>query len=160
MYALALASGTPSALLDWNNNFAQDRNKCVCTHCGNYPKGFMQTTPEISTLDVLGTQLGHEDTFGAVKGKVAPGAFSFFRISTDDTAGCIKAYVGEGQITADAYGMDGGIAVTQVNNLQNLLKFICKNGFEHHVAMGRGSLADVIEEATVNYLDWEVYRHE
>ncbi|MDR2937891.1 MAG: fucose isomerase [Prevotellaceae bacterium] len=45
MYTLMLASGTPSALLDWNNNFAQDRNKCVCTHCGNYPKSFMQTTP-------------------------------------------------------------------------------------------------------------------
>jgi L-fucose isomerase-like protein len=160
MYALMLAGGTPSALLDWNNNFAQDRNKCVCTHCGNYPKSFMQTTPEISTLDVLGTQLGHEDTFGAVKGKVAPGAFSFFRISTDDTAGCVKAYVGEGQLTADPYGMDGGIAVTQVNNLQQLLKFICKNGFEHHVAMNRGSLAGIIEEATVNYLGWEVYRHE
>lgn len=159
MYTLLLASGTPPALLDWNNNFAQDRSKCVCTHCGNYPKSFMQTEPEISTLDVLGTQLGHEDTFGAVKGKVAPGPFSFFRISTDDTAGCIKAYVGEGLLTADHYGMDGGIAVTQVNNLQQLLKFICKNGFEHHVAMGRGSLADIIEEATTNYLGWDVYRH-
>jgi L-fucose isomerase-like protein len=159
MYALMLASGAPPALLDWNNNFAQDRNKCVCTHCGSYPKSFMQTEPEISTLDVLGTQLGHEDTFGAVKGKVAPGAFSFFRISTDDAAGCIKAYVGEGELTADPYGMDGGIAVTQVNNLQQLLKFICKNGFEHHVAMGRGTLADVIEEATTSYLKWNVYRH-
>lgn len=36
MYALTLASGRPSALLDWNNNFAEDRNKCVCTHCGNF----------------------------------------------------------------------------------------------------------------------------
>ena len=40
MYALTLASGRPSALLDWNNNFAEDRNKCVCTHCGNFPKSF------------------------------------------------------------------------------------------------------------------------
>ncbi|MDR0712577.1 MAG: fucose isomerase [Prevotellaceae bacterium] len=160
MYALMLASGAPPALLDWNNNFAQDRNKCVCTHCGNYPKSFLQTEPEISTLDVLGTILGHEDTFGAVKGKVAPGPFSFFRISTDDTEGCIKAYVGEGRLTADPYGMDGGIAVTQVDNLQQLLKFICKNGFEHHVAMGRGNFADIIEEATVSYLKWKVYRHE
>jgi len=159
MYALMLASGTPSALLDWNNNFAQDRDKCVCTHCGNYPKSFMQTTPEISTLDVLGTQLGHEDTFGAVKGMVAAGSFSYFRMSTDDLSGSIKAYVGEGQITADDYGMDGGIAVTHINNLQNLLKFICKNGFEHHVAMCRGNCATVIKEATANYLGWNVYRH-
>lgn len=32
MYALTLASQHQSALLDWNNNFAEDRNKCVCTH--------------------------------------------------------------------------------------------------------------------------------
>lgn len=38
MYALTLASGRQSALLDWNNNFAEDRNKCVCTHCGNFPE--------------------------------------------------------------------------------------------------------------------------
>jgi L-fucose isomerase-like protein len=90
---------------------------------------------------------------------VAPGPFSFFRISTDDVAGCIKGYVGEGQLTADPYGMDGGIAVTQVDNLQQLLKFICRNGFEHHVAMARGTLSAVLSEATVSYLGWEIYRH-
>ncbi|MDR0419348.1 MAG: fucose isomerase, partial [Prevotellaceae bacterium] len=37
MYTLLLASGNAPALLDWNNNFGDDRNKCVCTHCGNYP---------------------------------------------------------------------------------------------------------------------------
>jgi L-fucose isomerase-like protein len=159
MYALLLASGNPPALLDWNNNFGADRNMCVCTHCSNYPKSFMQSEIEISTLDILGTVLGHEDTFGAIKGKVAPGPFSFFRISTDDTLGTIKAYVGEGEFTADPYGMDGGIAVSKVNNLQNLLKFICKNGFEHHVAMTRGNVVDAIEEAVENYLGWDLYRH-
>jgi L-fucose isomerase-like protein len=160
MYTLMLASGQPPALLDWNNNFGQDRNKCVCTHCSNYPKSFMQNEIEISTLDILGTVLGHEDTFGAIKGKVAPGPFSFFRISTDDVVGNIKAYLGEGEFTSDHYGMDGGIAVTKVNDLQKLLKFICKNGFEHHVAMGRGLVADAIEEAVDNYLGWVLYRHQ
>ncbi len=160
MYALLLASGNPPALLDWNNNFAQDRNKCVCTHCGNYPKSFMQTKPTIGSLDVLGTVLGQEDTFGAVKGPVAPGNFTFFRISTDDNLGCIKSYLGEGLLTSDPYGMDGGIAVTQVDNLQKLLKHICKNGFEHHVAMTRGNVASILEEAIDNYLGWELYRHE
>ena len=160
MYALLLASGNPPALLDWNNNFADDRNKCVCTHCCNYPKSFIRNEIEISSLDVLGTVLGHEDTFGVVKGKVAPGPFTFFRISTDDTQGVIKAYTGEGELTADPYGMDGGIAVTKIDNLQRLMKFICKNGFEHHVAMSRGDVADVLEEAADNYLGWEIYRHE
>lgn len=159
MYTLALATGTPPALLDWNNNFGTDRNKCVCTHCSNYPKSFMQSEPVISTLDILGTVLGHESTFGAVKGKVAAGPFTFFRISTDDVNGLIKAYTGHGKFTDDHYGMDGGIAVCEVEDLQNLMKFICKNGFEHHVAMGRSHIADIIEEAVGNYLGWELYRH-
>ncbi len=159
MYALLLASGTPPALLDWNNNFGTDRNMCVCTHCSNYPKSFMQGELEISTLDILGTVLGHETTFGAVKGKVAPGPFSFFRISTDDLTGTIKSYLGEGEFTDDPYGMDGGIAVSKVDNLQDLMKFICKNGFEHHVAMCRGNVAAAIEEAVDNYLGWDLYRH-
>lgn len=160
MYTLLLASGNAPALLDWNNNFGADRDMCVCTHCSNYPKSFMKNDVEISTLDILGTVLGHKDTFGAVKGKVAPGPFSFFRISTDDTSGSIKAYLGEGEFTADPYGMDGGIAVSKVNNLQKLLKFICKNGFEHHVAMTRGHVAAVIQEAVDSYLGWDLYKHE
>lgn len=159
MYALMLASGSAPGLLDWNNNFAQDRNKCVCTHCSNYPKSFMQTTPTIGSLDVLGTVLGQEKTFGAVKGAVAAGDFSFFRISTDDPKGIIKSYVGDGKFTNDPYAMDGGIAVTQVDNLQKLLKHICKNGFEHHVAMVRGNVSSILEEAIESYLGWELYSH-
>src|SRR5207248_1826936 len=33
MHALRLASETPSALLDWNNNYGSDPNKAVCFHC-------------------------------------------------------------------------------------------------------------------------------
>jgi L-fucose isomerase and related proteins len=159
MYALALASQTPSALLDWNNNFAEDRNKVVCTHCSNYPKSFFQNDIEIGSLDVLGTVLGSEDTFGAVKGKVSAGNMTYFRISTDDSKGMIKAYLGEGKITNDPYGMDGGIAVCEIQNLQNLMKFMCKNGFEHHVGMVRGHVAGVLEEAIGNYLGWDLYVH-
>lgn len=160
MYALALAANTPSALLDWNNNFAEDRDKVVCTHCSNYPKSFFQSDIEIGSLDVLGTVLGSEDTFGAVKGKVAPGTMTYFRISTDDQKGVIKSYLGEGKMTNDPYGMDGGIAVCEIPNLQNLMKFMCKNGYEHHVAMVRGHVAEILEEAIGNYLGWDLYKHQ
>ena len=95
MYMLTLAAGRPSALLDWNNNFRNDRNMCVCTHCSNYPKSFFQNEIEISNLDVLGTTLGQDNCFGAVKGKVKAGPATYFRISTDDTLGTIKSYLGE-----------------------------------------------------------------
>lgn len=160
MYALTLASGRSSALLDWNNNFAEDRNKCVCTHCGNFPKSFVQNEISLGTLGVLGRTLGKVNTFGAVYGKCTEGDFTFFRISTDDTLGCIKSYLGKGRLTNDPYGMDGCIAVTEVDNLQKLMKYICKNGFEHHVAMCRTDVVDVVSEAVENYLGWELYLHE
>lgn len=160
MYALTLASQHQSALLDWNNNFAEDRNKCVCTHCGNFPKSFIMNDIELGTLGVLGRTLGKVHTFGAVYGKVKQGDFTFFRISTDDTKGCIKSYLGEGTITDAPYGMDGCIAVTKVDNLQTLMKYICKNGFEHHVAMCRGNVKDILQEAIESYLGWNLYVHE
>lgn len=97
MYALTLAAQGQSALLDWNNNFAEDRNKCVCTHCGNFPKSFVRNDLKLGTLGVLGRTLGKVNTFGAVYGKVTKGDFTFFRISTDDTKGAIKAYLGTGE---------------------------------------------------------------
>lgn len=160
MYALALAAQKPSALLDWNNNFGKDRNKVVCTHCSNYPKSFFENEIEIGSLDILGTVLGQEDTFGAVKGKVAPGSMTYFRISTDDSKGLIKSYLGEGAITDDPYGMDGGIAICEIPNLQRLMNFMVKNGFEHHVGMVRGHVAEILEEAIGNYLGWDLYVHD
>ena len=160
MYALTLAAQGQSALLDWNNNFAEDRNKCVCTHCGNFPKSFVRNDLKLGTLGVLGRTLGKVNTFGAVYGKVTKGDFTFFRISTDDTKGAIKAYLGTGEITDDPYGMDGCIAVTKVNNLQTLMKYICKNGFEHHVAMVRNNVKEILNEAIEDYLGWNLYVHE
>lgn len=159
MYALTLASGNPSALLDWNNNYGDQRDKCACTHCSNYPKSFMGSPIEISQLDVLGESLGRDRSFGAVKGKVAAGPMTYFRISTDDPMGTIRAYLGEGEFTADPFDMAGGIAIAHIPNLQDLMKHICRNGFEHHVGMVRSHCADVVAEAVETYLDWDLYYH-
>jgi L-fucose isomerase-like protein len=160
MYALALAAEAPPALLDWNNNYGRAPDKCVCTHCGNFPKSFIGDDPEISNLDVIGTVVGQEKCFGAVKGKVKAGPMTYFRLSTDDRAGAIKTYTGEGAFTDDPFAMDGGIAVTEVPRLRDLLGFIARNGFEHHVAMVRGHHADAVHEATHRYLGWQSYHHE
>jgi L-fucose isomerase-like protein len=159
MYGLALASGAPPALLDWNNNYGEEADLCVCTHCGNYPKSFIGDEPEIGELDVLGESIGRSKCFGAVKGKVRPGPMTFFRLSSDDRAATLKAYLGQGEFTAHPFPMDGGIAVTRVDGLGRLLKFITRNGFEHHVAMVRGHHADVVAEAVTNYLRLPLHHH-
>jgi L-fucose isomerase-like protein len=159
MHALALAAQAPSAILDWNNNYGDAPDKCVCTHCGNYPKSFIGETPEIGELAVIGAVVGKEKCFGAVKGKVKAGPMTFFRASTDDRRGAIKAYVGEGEFTDDPFGMDGGIAVTKVPRLREALSFVARNGFEHHVAMVRGHHAAAVQEAVTRYLEWPIHRH-
>ena len=159
MYALDLASGNPAALLDWNNNYADKADLVVGTHCSNYPKGFMGTPVEISNLDLLGATYGAENCFGAIKGHVAPGAFTFFRAATDDTRGQIKCYAGQGEFTADPFNMDGGIAVCRIENLRALMTHVTRQGFEHHVAMVRGHVAEVLQEATERYLGWGFHRH-
>ena len=159
MYALALASGAPPALLDWNNNYGSAPNKCVGTHCGNFPKSFLGVQPEISNLDVLGTTIGPEKCFGAVKGKVAAGPMSYFRITTDDLRGKIKGYTGDGSFTDDPFAMDGGIAVIDIPRMRNLFTHLCREGFEHHVAMVRGNHAGVVNEAVSRYLKWDTYLH-
>jgi L-fucose isomerase-like protein len=160
MYGLVLATGQPAALLDWNNNYGDDRDMCVNTHCSSYPKSFINNKIEISNLDVLGASLGADKCFGAVKGKVKAGDMTFFRVDTDDIAGKVRAYLGEGIFTDDPFDMGGGIAVCRVNNLQRLLKFMCKYGFEHHVGMVRTRCAAILREAVETYLGWDLYVHE
>lgn len=160
MYALTLASGNAAAIVDWNNNYGDQRDKCVAQHCGNYPKSFVGRSVEIDKLSVLSTVLDPEACFGAINGKVAPGPFTYLRFSTDDFNGRVRGYVGEGQFTDDPFNMLGSIAVCQVPDLQRLLKLICKRGFEHHVAMARTHVAAILNEAATTYLGWDMYVHE
>ena len=47
----------------------------------------------------------------------------------------------------------------EVPRLQRLLRYVCLNGFEHHVAMSASNCAGVLAEAFENYLGWETYLH-
>ena len=158
MYALQLASGSPSALVDWNNNYAGDPDKCVLFHCGNFAKSFLPDI-EIKTAEILATTLGTENTYGAVAGRVPAGPMTYARISTDDTKGVIRTYMGEGEFTDDPLDTFGARAVVHTPGLQKMMRYICKNGFEHHCAMNASHSASVLAEAFETYFGWEVYHH-
>lgn len=158
MYTLQLASGTPSALADWNNNYGDDPDKCVFFHCGNWAKSFVPDI-EIGTAPILGTTLGEENTYGAMAGRALAGPVTFARVSTDDRNGLIRTYTGQGQLTDDPLDTFGLRAVVQVRDLQSLMRHICKNGFEHHVAMTMGQVAGTLNEAFSTYFGWQNYNH-
>jgi L-fucose isomerase-like protein len=158
MHALQLASETPSALLDWNNNYGSDPNKAVCFHCSNLPKHFFKDVKMDYQAIIAGT-VGMENTFGTCVGKVKAGAMSFARFSTDDFAGRIRGYSGSGRFTDDPLETFGGAGVVEIPGLQKLLRHICENGFEHHVAANFSSVAPAVHEAATRYLGWDMYAH-
>jgi L-fucose isomerase-like protein len=158
MYAMQLASGSPSALVDWNNNYANDDEKCVLFHCGNWAKSFLPDIT-ISNAPILGTTVGTENTYGALDGRTPAMPLTYGRLSTDDVKGVIKAYFGEGDLTDDPLSTFGNRAVAKVPNLQKLMNYVCRNGFEHHVVMNASKTAAILKEAFENYMGWEVYEH-
>jgi L-fucose isomerase-like protein len=84
---------------------------------------------------------------------------TYARVSTDDVLGLMRAYTGEGDLTEDPLDTFGHRAVAHVCDLQGLLKYICNNGFEHHVAMSMGQVSGALTEAFSNYMEWDVYHH-
>jgi L-fucose isomerase-like protein len=159
MHALQLASGTPSALLDWNNNYADDPDKAVCFHCANLPKHFFRSF-KMDFQEIIAGTVGKDNTYGTVVGLIKPEKMSFARFSTDDTAGKMRGYVGEGRFTDDPLNTFGGAGVVHIPHMQKLLHYICENGFEHHVAANLSTVAGAVHEAATRYLGWETYWHE
>jgi L-fucose isomerase-like protein len=166
MVALVLASGKPSALVDWNNNYADDPDKGVVFHCSNLPKDVfvdksiaVEDVPVMSFQDIIAGTVGKENTYGTVVGRVRAEPFTYCRVSTDDFKGKVQAYLGEGEMTDDPLKTFGGYGVVRVPKLQKLLQHICENGYEHHVAINLSQTAAAVNEALSKYMGWDVYYH-
>jgi len=158
MYAMALASGKPSALVDWNNNYGDDPDKGVIFHCSNLPKAFF-IEAKMDYQEIIAGTVGKENTYGTVVGRLKSSPFTYCRVSTDDSWGVIRVYLGEGELTDDPLQTFGGYGVVRIPDFQGLLHHICENGFEHHVAVNLSQCAAAVNEALSKYLGWEVYYH-
>lgn len=160
MYALSLASQSPSALLDWNNNYDENPDKSIVFHCSNIPKIFFGKNVEMSYNSIIANAVGKDKSFGTTVGIMKPQKVTYCRVSTDEYHGRLKTYIGEGEITNDKVKTFGGYGTINIPNFQQLLKFICKNGFEHHVAISSGEVSYALNEAFSNYLGYETYYHQ
>jgi L-fucose isomerase-like protein len=158
MHALALAAQSPSFLLDWNNNYGTDPDKCVCFHCSNLPKSCFNGT-KMDFQEIIAGSVGKDNTYGTIYGRIKAQPFTYCRVSTDDAHGEIASYVGEGEFTNDPIDTFGGFGVAKVPNLQDLLHYICRYGFEHHVAANHSLTSRAMYEAFDTYMHWETYWH-
>ena len=166
MYAMVLASGKASAIVDWNNNYGPDPDKAVIFHCSNLPKDLfmeesisVENAPKMDYQAIIAGSVGKENTYGTVVGRLKAQPFTYCRVATDDLNGRILTYIGQGELTDDPLNTFGGYGVIAIPNFQKLLSHICENGFEHHVAVNPSLVAPALYEAFTKYLGWNTYYH-
>lgn len=159
MYILQEAADLPSAIVDLNNNYRDEKDKVVLFHCSNYPVSLLRES-KITYQEIISESVGKENSYGSITGKIKKSPFTFLRLSTDDFSGIIRGYTGKGKITDDKLNTFGGVGVAEIKNLQKLLKFICENGFEHHTVINLSEISDAVFEALTKYKNWQIYYHQ
>ena len=159
MYVLQLASKTPSAIVDLNNNYGEEENKAVLFHCSNLPVHFFKKS-HMYIGEIIAGSVGKENAYGTIYGRIRKSPFTFLRLTTDDLTGKIRGYTGEGRFTDDKLETFGGYGVAEIPSLQKLLRFICESGFEHHTVVNLSSVSKIVEESLKKYKDWDIYLHQ
>lgn len=159
MYALSLASQKPSALLDWNNNHGESEDKAIVFHCSNIPRSFFKKGAKMAFNAVSANVSNKETAFGSIFGALKTQKVTYCRVTTNDCNGSLKAYYGEGNILNEKVKTFGGYGIAKIPEFQKLMKYICNNGFEHHVAVTQGSFGKAIDEAFNVYLGYDNYYH-
>jgi L-fucose isomerase-like protein len=156
MYALALGAAKPPALLDWNNNYGDDEDKCILFHCGPVPPSLMKGKGQISDHLILKNSIGEGKGYGCNVGAIAPMDFTFSSMLTEN--GKLKYYLGEGKFTDDPIPARyfGCAGVAHIDRLQDVLYYLGRTGHRHHVSIAPGKVMEPVREALVNYLGCEV----
>jgi len=156
MRALRLASYGPAALMDWNNNYGDEDDKCILFHCGPAPASLMDGRGRVTDHSILANAVGDGRGYGCNVGRLKPGDFTFGSLMTDE--GKVKVYLGEGRITHDPIPADffGVAGVAEIRNLQNVLLHVGSEGHRHHVSLAAGRVQAPVLEALGHYLNFQV----
>lgn len=155
MRAMNLASGQPTAVLDWNNNYGEDENKVILFHCGPVAQTLM-TQKGTVTEHKMFAKGDPGSGWGSNEGRIKAFPMTFSNCQTKD--GKLIVYASEGEFTEDPiedsfFGCGG---VTHIPDLQNKLIKLARGGFKHHTSVGVGHIKAILTEAFTNYLGYEV----
>ena len=156
MYALSKASGNVVTVLDWNNNYGEEDDKCILFHCGPVPRTMMTNKGHVSDHALLANAVGPGNAFGPVQGRIKPTPFTFGSMMTED--GKMKFFLGKGQFTKDPIADDffGCAGVAEIENLQEVLQTVGYAGHRHHVSVTPEHVVEPVYEALTKYMGCEV----
>jgi len=156
MRAVGLAADYPVVLLDVNNNYMDDPNKCIFFHCGPAPSSMMEGAGQIQQHLMFKKSYGDGSGVGINVGQLIRGDMTVGSFKTEN--GQLCAFVTEGRFTEEKlpdcfFGMG---AVFEKENVNDMLNYMATNGYRHHVAITKGNYAQSVAEAFRNYLDYKI----
>lgn len=154
MRALSLASDSPVMLLDVNNNGAQ-ADECILFHCSAIPASFMGGPGQVKEHLMFRKSYGQGSGAGIHVGKILPGEVTFGSLKTE--AGQLRAFVAQGDLTDAPVGKDffGCGVVLKKEGMDQVLTYLCENGYRHHVAIVKGRWQASVAEALTKYLGYQ-----
>ncbi len=155
MRALSLATQTPSACLDWNNNYGDDPDKVILFHCGSTAQKLMAGKGQVTSHKMF-DKTDPGSGWGTNEGRIAAFPMTYSNCKTED--GKITIYFSEGEFTDDDIEKEffgcGGVA--KIGGLQKKLIKLARGGFKHHTTVSMGHVKDILEEAFKYYLGYDV----
>lgn len=155
MRSMALASGKPTACVDWNNNYGTDPDKVILFHCGPIAQSLMTGKGTVTDHKMF-AKANPGSGWGSNEGRIAPFPMTYSNCKTED--GKLTFYVDEGAFTGEPIEPEffgcGGVA--HIEGLQQKLLTLGRSGFRHHTAVGVGHMAAVLREAFTVYLGYEL----
>ncbi|WP_066686355.1 L-fucose/L-arabinose isomerase family protein [Christensenella intestinihominis] len=157
MRAIALASEQPASVLDWNNNYGGEADKCIVFHCGPVANSLLAGGKgTVGRHRILENSYGADNCIGVNAGKFDQFHFTFASAKTDE--GVLGFYAGEGDFTDDPVSKEffGTYGVAKVGGLQDVLTYIGENGYKHHVSITKGGCAAILKEALGKYLGYRI----
>lgn len=155
MRAMQLASGEPTAVLDWNNNYGEDENKVILFHCGPVAQTLMAAKGTVTEHKMFAKN-DPGSGWGSNEGRIAAFDMTFSNCRTED--GKLILYVSEGRFTQDVIeeGYFGCAGVAEIPDLQQKLLKLARGGFKHHTSIGYGRMKAALTEAFTTYLGYEL----
>lgn len=156
MYALQLGTNSPCTLLDYNNNYGDEEDKCIMFHCGPVPVSMMEGKGKTEEHLMFKKSYGAGSGVGVNKGQIKSGAITFGSVKTEN--GKVCAFVTEGEFTDDVIeeAFFGTGKVVEKKNINDLSNYMAENGYKHHLAVSFGHCAEAVNEAMSKYLGYEV----
>lgn len=155
MRALSLASNGPCMLLDWNNNYGNDKNKNIAFHCGPCAPSSLEGKGEIIEHLMFKKTFGDGTGVGVNKGTIRSGDVTFGTLKTEDGklfSVCADAKFTDDEIEEAFFGCG---KVIEKENIDNVSNYLARNGYKHHIGFVYGHYADAIKEALEYYLEIE-----